>query len=104
MSAEERRLILITNDDGIDSEALWAAVEAVLPMGEVLVVAPDRQWSGAGRSVPYDVTLWYAAKSKLQRSWLRQDGTRPRLLELDRAKTEFRARNAKPPSNPLGAA
>ena len=56
MSVKERPLILITNDDGIDSEALWAAVEAVLPLGEVLVVAPDRQWSGAGRSVPYDVT------------------------------------------------
>jgi 5'-nucleotidase len=56
MSAKERPLILITNDDGIDSEALWAAVEAVLPLGEVLVVAPDRQWSGAGRSVPFDVT------------------------------------------------
>jgi 5'-nucleotidase len=51
-----RPLILITNDDGIDSKGLWAAVEAVLPLGEVLVVAPDRQWSGAGRSVPYDVT------------------------------------------------
>ncbi len=52
----ERPLLLVTNDDGIDSLGLWAAVEAVLPLGEVLVVAPDRQWSGAGRAVPYDVT------------------------------------------------
>ena len=49
-------LILVTNDDGIDSKGLWAAVEAVLPLGEVLVVAPDRQWSGGGRSAPADVT------------------------------------------------
>jgi 5'-nucleotidase len=49
-------LILVTNDDGIESEGLWAAVEAVLPLGEVLVVAPDRQWSGAGRSMPPQVT------------------------------------------------
>jgi 5'-nucleotidase len=45
-----RPLILVTNDDGIDAKGLWAAVEAVLPLGEVLVVAPSRQWSGAGRA------------------------------------------------------
>jgi len=49
-------LILVTNDDGFESEGLWAAVEAVVPLGEVLVVAPDRQWSGAGRSMPHHVT------------------------------------------------
>lgn len=52
----ERPLILVTNDDGFESDGLWAAVEAVLPLGEVLVVAPDRQWSGAGRSMPPHVT------------------------------------------------
>jgi 5'-nucleotidase len=52
----EHPLILITNDDGIDSPGLWAAAEAVLPLGEVLVVAPDRQWSGGGRSMPPNVT------------------------------------------------
>jgi len=45
-------LILITNDDGFASPGLRAAVQAALPLGEVLVVAPDRQWSGAGRSMP----------------------------------------------------
>lgn len=49
-------LILVTNDDGIDSLGLWAAVEAVAPLGDVLVVAPNRQWSGAGRSMPRKVT------------------------------------------------
>lgn len=52
----EQPLILVTNDDGIDSHGLWAVVEAVLPLGEVLVVAPDRQWSGGGRSMPRGVT------------------------------------------------
>jgi 5'-nucleotidase len=52
----DRPLILVTNDDGVWAEGLWAAAEAVLPLGEVLVAAPDRQWSGAGRSMPYDVT------------------------------------------------
>jgi 5'-nucleotidase len=52
----EQPLILVTNDDGIDSRGLWKAVEALLPLGEVLVVAPDRQWSGGGRSMPPHVT------------------------------------------------
>jgi 5'-nucleotidase len=52
----EHPLILVTNDDGFESDGLWAAVEAVLSLGEVLVVAPDRQWSGAGRSMPPHVT------------------------------------------------
>ena len=42
-------LILITNDDGIESPGLIAAVEAALPLGDLIVAAPDRQWSGAGR-------------------------------------------------------
>jgi 5'-nucleotidase len=45
-------LILITNDDGITSPGLLAAAQAALPLGEILVVAPNRQWSGAGRSMP----------------------------------------------------
>ncbi len=49
-------LILVTNDDGIASRGLWAVVEALLPLGEVVVVAPDRQWSGAGRAMPYEVS------------------------------------------------
>jgi 5'-nucleotidase len=52
----EQPLILVTNDDGINSHGLWTAVEALLPLGEVLVVAPDRQWSGGGRSMPPNVT------------------------------------------------
>jgi 5'-nucleotidase len=52
----QKPLILVTNDDGVESAGLWAAVEAVAPFGDVLVVAPDRQWSAAGRSMPQSVT------------------------------------------------
>lgn len=45
-------LIVLTNDDGIESPGLRAAARAALPLGELLVVAPDRQWSSAGRSMP----------------------------------------------------
>jgi len=51
-SETHRPLILVTNDDGVTSPGLWAAVQAALPLGDVLVAAPARQWSGAGRSMP----------------------------------------------------
>jgi len=45
-------LILVTNDDGIESPGLWAAVEALLPLGKVVVAAPRDQQTSAGRSMP----------------------------------------------------
>lgn len=45
-------LILVTNDDGIHSPGLRAAAQALEGMGEVLIVAPAQQQSGAGRSMP----------------------------------------------------
>ena len=50
--SEQRPLILFTNDDGIQSPGLWAAVEALDPLGDLLVVAPREQQSGTGRSLP----------------------------------------------------
>ena len=40
--------ILITNDDGYQSEGLAALRAALSEVGEVVVVAPDRNWSAAG--------------------------------------------------------
>lgn len=48
----EKPLILITNDDGIESPGLAAAAAAMDPLGELLIVAPRIQESGAGRSMP----------------------------------------------------
>lgn len=45
-----RPLILLTNDDGIHSPGLRAAVRAVLGLGELLVVAPATQQTAMGRS------------------------------------------------------
>ncbi len=45
-------LIMVTNDDGIDSPGLWAAAEALGTLGEVLVVAPYKQQTGMGRAFP----------------------------------------------------
>ncbi len=48
----ERPLILFTNDDGIMSPGLWAVATAFVDLGEILVVAPQEQQSGMGRSLP----------------------------------------------------
>jgi 5'-nucleotidase len=40
--------ILLTNDDGYQSEGLMALRAALATVGETVVVAPDRNWSAAG--------------------------------------------------------
>ncbi len=43
--------ILVTNDDGIDSVGLHVLARAMRPHGEVTIVAPDKEYSGAGCSI-----------------------------------------------------
>ncbi|HVO41373.1 MAG TPA: 5'/3'-nucleotidase SurE, partial [Aggregatilineales bacterium] len=45
-------MVLLTNDDGIGSPGLWAAVEAFAEIADLLVVAPREQQSGMARSLP----------------------------------------------------
>lgn len=40
--------ILVTNDDGVTHPALLALVQALRGVGEVRVLAPDRNWSASG--------------------------------------------------------
>lgn len=42
-------LILVTNDDGIDSPGLFALAEALAPICDVVIVAPMFQQTGMGR-------------------------------------------------------
>lgn len=49
--------IVLTNDDGIESPGLVAAYDALRRLGEVLVVAPDRDRSGVGRSLSFGEKL-----------------------------------------------
>jgi 5'-nucleotidase len=44
-------LILVTNDDGVFAKGIQSLVEAVLPLGDVVVVAPDKPQSGMGHAV-----------------------------------------------------
>ncbi|MGH1489109.1 MAG: 5'/3'-nucleotidase SurE [Acidimicrobiales bacterium] len=43
--------ILVTNDDGIDSVGLIVLAKAMAQFGEVVIVAPDTEYSGAGASI-----------------------------------------------------
>ena len=43
--------ILLTNDDGINAAGLKALYEAIKPLGEVAVSAPDKQASATGHSI-----------------------------------------------------
>jgi 5'-nucleotidase len=43
--------ILVTNDDGIDSVGLHVLARAMTAHGDVTVVAPDREFSGAGAAL-----------------------------------------------------
>lgn len=49
--------ILVTNDDGIDSDGLLALKYALSEVGEVDIIAPDRNWSVAGHNKTMDRPL-----------------------------------------------
>jgi 5'-nucleotidase len=44
-------VILVTNDDGVHAQGLAALAEALGPLGEVFVVAPDREQSAVGHAL-----------------------------------------------------
>lgn len=56
-AADECLKILISNDDGYRSEGIRALTEALAPLADVTVVAPDRNRSGASNSLTLDVPL-----------------------------------------------
>ncbi len=49
--SDERPLILLTNDDGIHAEGLARLKEIASTLGEVVIVAPDREQSAVGHSI-----------------------------------------------------
>lgn len=48
---DQRPLILVTNDDGIFAPGIRTLVEEVMPLGRVLVVAPDKPQSAMGHAI-----------------------------------------------------
>jgi 5'-nucleotidase len=56
-ASARRPLILVTNDDGYDAPGIAALTEAVMPLGRVIVVAPDREQSGAAHALTLEIPL-----------------------------------------------
>lgn len=67
-----RKRILVTNDDGVFSEGLKQLAEALGEVGDVTVVAPDREQSATGHSLTLHRPLRIR---KLEESWYSIDGT-----------------------------
>src|ERR1019366_5150189 len=64
--------ILVSNDDGIFSPGISALAAAMEPLGEVWVVAPDREQSAASHALSLDRPL---RLSKVKPRWFSVDGT-----------------------------
>ncbi len=68
----ERPRILVSNDDGHFSEGLRHLVEAVEPLGEVWVVAPDQEQSATSHSISLHRPLRIR---EIKDRWFSVDGT-----------------------------
>ncbi len=64
--------ILVTNDDGIFSEGIRLLASALGELGEVIVVAPDREQSATGHALTLSRPL---RMQKVQENWYAVDGT-----------------------------
>jgi 5'-nucleotidase len=63
---------LVTNDDGIFSEGIKTLAEALAALGEVVVVAPDREQSASGHALTLSRPL---RMRKVRENWFSVDGT-----------------------------
>jgi 5'-nucleotidase len=64
--------ILVSNDDGYQSPGLVRLAEALSELGDVVVVAPERDRSGASNSLTLDVPL---RATRMSNGYIRVDGT-----------------------------
>lgn len=49
--------ILITNDDGVEAPGIRKLIEIIKPLGDVVVVAPDKPQSGMGHAITVNTPL-----------------------------------------------
>ncbi|HEY6894975.1 MAG TPA: 5'/3'-nucleotidase SurE, partial [Rhodanobacteraceae bacterium] len=81
--------ILVTNDDGIYSEGLRKLADALKPLGEVTVVAPDREQSAASHALTLNRPL---RMMQLQKDEWIVDGTPTDCVNLAVLKLMKKAR------------
>lgn len=68
----DRPRILVTNDDGIESDGIAALAEACMGLGDVIVVAPEREQSTTSHSLTLHKPL---RARKIKPSWYFVGGT-----------------------------
>ncbi len=73
MSPPEKPRILVSNDDGYLSEGLKALVEAMDPLGEVWVVAPEVEQSASSHAISLHRPL--RIRTLKSQRWFTVDGT-----------------------------
>ena len=71
-AASDSARILVSNDDGYLADGLVALAEAMAPLGEVWVVAPDREQSAASHSISLHRPLRI---KQIKPRWFAIDGT-----------------------------
>ncbi|MBX2810907.1 MAG: 5'/3'-nucleotidase SurE [Myxococcales bacterium] len=71
-SAGERPLILVTNDDGITAPGIEALAEELSTLGDVVVMAPDRNRSGFSHAITLHRPL---RANQVRPNWWMVDGT-----------------------------
>ena len=70
-ASAEPPLILVTNDDGVHEPGLRAMAEALTPLGQVVVIGPDRNCSG----VSHKISLLTPLRGvELRPGWWQVDG------------------------------
>ena len=62
----EKPLILITNDDSIKAKGIASLVEAMKPLGDIVVVAPDTVQSGKGHAITIHEPLRLKASNQFE--------------------------------------
>ncbi|HEY4716619.1 MAG TPA: 5'/3'-nucleotidase SurE [bacterium] len=67
-----KKTILITNDDGINSEGIWILKQHLKDVGNVFVVAPDRERSATGHAITLHRPL---RVEKVKKNAYKIDGT-----------------------------
>ena len=66
----ERKLILITNDDGVGAQGIAVLADLMLQLGDVIVVAPDGGRSGAACSITCTQAVTLSRRADMERPGL----------------------------------
>ena len=74
---EHEKLILITNDDGIEARGLKSLIEVVREFGKVVVVAPEESQSGMSHAITMKFPLRIIQERKSTKIISQRSSTQP---------------------------